>query len=231
MESNIESYFRSDYYLHINAKRLEHLESLGIPVNNKTVLEVGAGIGDLSHYYLNKGCQITITDCREINLRYLKIRYPDCNIKYLNMENPTETNHHDMIHCYGLLYHLSNPKQAIQFFGKNCDILFLETCVSFGSEESVNFVSEDKYDPAQSMSGIGCRPTRTWILQQLKYYFPFVYTPKTQPNHQEFPIDWTLHENHHGLARAIFIASKEAIHNELLTTELLDTQERFNGTN
>src|SRR5262245_4186926 len=65
-------HFHSDEYSRHTARRLEHLASLGIPVHSRTVLEVGAGIGDLTHYFLDRGCTVTATDVREENVRYLK---------------------------------------------------------------------------------------------------------------------------------------------------------------
>ena len=223
-----ESYFHSNHYLRHNARRLEHLASLRIPVAGKTVLEVGAGIGDHSHYYADRGCQVTVTEYRESNLRYLKKHYPLYNVQSLDMEKPAEIGFKfDIIHCYGLLYHLQTPERAIEFLGNHCkSILLLETCVSFGDDEQINLVKEDINSPTQAASGTGCRPTRPWIFRQLKKHFPFVYIPRTQPNHEEFPIDWTLHEKHRGLARAVFIASREVIDNDTLTTDLLNMQER-----
>ena len=223
-----ESYFHSNHYLRHNARRLEHLASLRIPVARNNVLEVGAGIGDHSHYYADRGCQVTVTEYRESNLRYLKKHYPQYDVRQLNMENPVELDFKfDIIHCYGLLYHLQNPERAIEFLSNHCQsMLFLETCVSFGDDEQVNLVQEDLKNPTQAAFGTGCRPTRPWIFRQLQKHFQFVYIPKTQPNHEEFPIDWTSSENHQGLARAIFIASKKVIDNDALTTELLNRQER-----
>jgi SAM-dependent methyltransferase len=223
-----ESYFHSNNYLRHNARRLEHLASLRILVAGKTVLEVGAGIGDHSHYYADRGCQLTVTENRKSNLRYLKKHYPQYNVQYLNMENAGDIKiKFDIIHCYGLLYHLRTPERAIDFLSDHCkSLLFLETCVSFGDAENINLINEDVKNPTQAASGTGCRPTRLWIIRQLKNRFQFVYIPKTQPNHEEFPIDWTSYEKHKGLARAVFIASREMIHNDDLTTELLDMQER-----
>lgn len=78
--------FHSDHYLRHNARRLEHLASLRIPVAGMTVLEVGAGIGDHSHYYIDRGCSITITEARAENLDYLKRRYPDVHVRFLDMD-------------------------------------------------------------------------------------------------------------------------------------------------
>jgi len=195
-----------------------------------TVLEVGAGIGDHSHYYIDRECRLTITEARKENFKYLKRRYPDHDIQYLDMENPftIKNGEFDIVHCYGLLYHLSNPEKALKFLGGCCSqILFLETCVSFGDDENKNIVSENKSDPTQAFSGKGCRPSRSYLFQRLRDCFEYVYIPKTQPNHKEFPIDWMSPEKHKAnLARSIFIASRIKIDNNILTTELLNHQKR-----
>ena len=220
--------FHSLQYLRHNARRLEHLASLRIPVAGKTVLEVGAGIGDHSHYYLDRGCSITITEARSDNLRFLKVRYPNVKILPLDMEHPAqlEASPFDIVHCYGLLYHLENPEQALEFLSHNTrEMLFLETCVSFGAGDDLNPVSEDQGDLSQAFSGGGCRPTRTWLFNRLQRLFKNVYVPKTQPNHEEFPIDWDARENHKaGNQRAIFIASHQVLKNEMLANYLIKEQ-------
>ena len=42
------AHVHSENYLRINGRRLEHLASLGLPLDGRTVLEVGAGLGDLT---------------------------------------------------------------------------------------------------------------------------------------------------------------------------------------
>ena len=56
---DVEGTFHSWHYLRHNARRLEHLASLQIPIRGKSVLEIGAGIGDHSSYYLDRGCTVT----------------------------------------------------------------------------------------------------------------------------------------------------------------------------
>jgi hypothetical protein len=201
---------------------------LGIPVRGLSVLEVGAGVGDHSHYYIDRGCPMTITEARTENLRQLHERYPSQQVAHLDMEQPSQIagGPFDVIHCYGLLYHLKTPEGALEFLAENCNgLLLLETCVSFGDEESINFVSENARHPTQSFSGTGCRPTRPWLFSRLREQFEYVYIPKTQPNDSWFPTDWTAPEEHkEGLARAVFIASRHPLDNEILTTELIDYQ-------
>lgn len=223
-------HFHSDHYLRHNARRLEHLASLGIPVAGMSVLEVGAGIGDHSHYYIDRGCTITITEVRSENLKYLRKRYPHCDVQFLDMENPSPVNGSpfDIVHCYGLLHHLKNPKQALKFLALSTKrILFLETCVSFGDSEEINLTTETQTDPTQAYSGTGCRPTRPWLFKQLQGLFENVYIPRTQPNHEEFPLDWTDPEKHKPpVQRAIFVASRERLENETLSPFLIDKQTR-----
>lgn len=222
--------FHTDHYLRHTARRLEHLASLRIPVAGLSVLEVGAGIGDHSHYYIDRGCRITITEARAENLAHLRNRYPDCTVRFLDMESPrpVEGAPFDVVHCYGLLYHLSNPKQALAFLGQHAGgMLLLETCVSFGDNEAINLTGEEQFDPKQAYSGTGCRPTRPWLFRGLKSLFEYVYVPTTQPCHVEFPLDWTSPEKHKTtLQRAIFVASRKPLDNELLSTSLLPRQTR-----
>jgi hypothetical protein len=213
--------FHSDHYLRHNARRLEHLASLRIPVAGLKVLEVGAGIGDHSHYYIDRRCDIVITEAREENLQQLRKRYPAAAVRYLDMEHPQPPAGapFDIIHCYGLLYHLSNPAQALRFLRLCCEgMLFLETIVSSDDAASEPIlVSERQFDPTQAVSGTGSRPTRQWVFDQLASLFDHVYIPLTQPNHEEFPVDWSApNVRRQRIARAVFIASLNCIENDQL---------------
>jgi hypothetical protein len=223
-------HFRSNHYLRHNARRLEHLASLRIPVAGLTVLEVGAGIGDHTHYYIDRGCSVTITEVRHDSLRHLRGRYPDQDVEHLDLDNPSAlaSSSFDIVHCYGLLYHLRTPRRALEYLSGCCrKHLFLETCVSFGDTKSINLVNEQKHSPTQACSGKGCRPTRSWIFDALGDLFPYVYTPITQPHHEEFPIDWTAPEKHaSAISRAVFIGSKDKMENALMVPRLLDHQTR-----
>lgn len=223
------SEFRSDTYTRHNARRLEHLASLGIPVRGMTVLEVGAGIGDHSHYFIDRECRMVITEAHPENLRYLRHRYPEHDVRFLNIESPAPPTGapFDLVYCYGLLYHLSNPEQALTFLSATCrKMLFLETCLSHGDDN--RRVVEDGDGATEAYSGIGCRPTRSWLFGKLRELFEYVYIPRTQPNHEEFPIDWTDPAKHRMdiFKRAIFVASRERIDNDMLVPTLLDRQTR-----
>ena len=223
--------FHAPFYIRHNQRRLEHLASLGLDLVNKTVLEPGAGIGDHSLFYLDRGCTVTALEPRPENVESLrsnvsksltsaKDRLTVVEGEVSALADITET--FDVVHSYGLLYHLSDPAESISLFAARCrGILCLETCVSMGNEISLNPVAEPVDNPAQAYKGTGCRPTRPWVLHELRKHFPLVYVPRTQPAHDEFPLDWTKPwPTCTGLIRAVFIASRQGLKNPNLLTAL-----------
>lgn len=157
------------------------------------MIEVGAGIGDHTSFFLDRRCSVISTEGRCVNLRVLRRRYPDVDVRHLDLDEPDPTflDKADIVHCYGTLYHLSRPAEAIEFLAaRTTQMLLLETCVSPGLDEEVNFVTEDQGNVSQAVSGWGCRPTRPWVWARLSEQFPNVYATKTQPWHDEFPVDW-----------------------------------------
>jgi SAM-dependent methyltransferase len=226
------SVFQSDHYQRHNQKRLEHLASLGLDLSHKTVLEVGAGIGDHTGFFLERNCKVTSVEARPENLEILKQRHPEVAAYCLDLDQPDLNfdQPFDIVYCYGLLYHLQRPAEAIEFMARYCrNLLLLETCVSLGDEEQLNPCEEPASDPTQSFNALGCRPTRRWVLNRLKQHFDFVYLPTTQPDHEEFPTDWTQSVAESSYTRSIFIASRFPIKNSLLIEHLPEQQRRYSG--
>lgn len=220
--------FISFEYQRHNQRRLEHLASLGLDIRHKEVLELGAGIGDHTSFFLDRDCKVTITEPRLENLEILKLRFPGREILSFDLEVPggLGDRQFDIVYCYGVLYHLCDPEKALRFMASHCrDLFLLETCVSYLDNGEINACSEDAAHVTQAISGRGCRPARSYLFNLLKELFPFVYVPKTQPAHEEFPMDWTQPSSPQGvhkLTRAIFIASRKELNNPLLLSQLPD---------
>jgi len=214
--------------LAINQARQEHLGSLGLDLNNKTVIEVGAGIGLHTPFFLERGCEVTVTDGAPSNVGEIKRRHPGLKSFVLDLEHERsfrDLGEFDVVYCYGLLYHMSDPDSVLRRLGDICrGKLLLELICSPSTEDTVIYVD----DPAglnQSTIGAGCRPSRRWILNKLTEYFDHGYISVTQPDHQDFPTDWTVPT--HFNTRAIFVGSKTAINNPLLLTEPLQQQQKY----
>lgn len=217
--------FHQDFYVRHNRARWSHLDSLGLLVPGMRVLEVGAGIGDHTEYLLSKGCSVVATEARIENLAILRGRFPGVPSLSLDLDDPPQLAEggFDAVYCYGTLYHLSRPAAAISFMAGLGRMLLLETCVSYGNRSEVVFCPESAC-PTQSVHGIGCRPTRIWVMEELRRHFPFVFTTRTQPNHEEFPSDWTK-QTHPGLNRAVFVASRTVMEDDRFLESLPDRQE------
>jgi len=223
--------FHEEAYLRHNQCRFNHLDSLNICFENKTILEVGAGIGDHTIYLLRKNpSKILSLEARKDNYEILYGRYVRENkveTKLFNMDKPTKlSENYDICYCYGLLYHLEKPAVAIQFMAEHTnEILLLETCVDYRKEHTINLLKEEASAYSQSYSGTGCRPGRIWIHNELKKHFRYVYMPTSQPDHEQFPINWTSEVPPHGLTRSIYVASNYLINNSSLSNELIYKQE------
>ena len=223
--------FTHDRYQRHNKRRQEHLATLGLPLAGASVLEVGAGIGDHTSFFLDRGCRVTATDARPENVAFMAQRYPEIATAVFDPEAPQSALPavHDVVYCYGLLYHLADPATALERMAAATGrMLLLETCVSFGGDSRVNNVDEDIGDITQSVRGRGCRPTRRWVFERLQSLFPHAYATRTQPWHEEFPLDWRGDPpgNTVGLYRMVFVASREPLASPALQASVPDVQVR-----
>jgi hypothetical protein len=227
---SIENFLNEPYQRH-NRRRQEHLASLRLPLFGKSVLEFGAGIGDHTSFFLDRGCTVTVTDAREENVRAIRARFPDIDARVVDIERglPPDIGRHDVVYAYGLLYHVSDPASALAHMASVAsEMLLLETCVSFGDGENINATKEDVGNPTQAIHGLGCRPTRAWVFNTLVRHFEHVYMTLTQPWHEEFPVLWdgTPPVNGTGLYRSVYIASRHSLTNDRLVDHLVDVQFR-----
>jgi SAM-dependent methyltransferase len=230
--------FKNPQYQRHNSRRLEHLASLGLALGGKSVLELGAGVGDLATFFLDRDCTLVSVEPRAENCRifadsmttlgaagYARLRQGRLITGDIESLHRLVSGTFDIVFCYGLLYHLKDPEAMLEAMAsRSTGLLLLETCVSFGREEAINATSEPASDPTQAFMGSGCRPTRPWIFNRLKKLFPHAYVPRTQPAHEEFPLDWTIPPPNVRYTRAIFIGSRTALDTPLLLDALPDRQ-------
>ncbi len=226
-ETDGHEVFLSSEALAINEARLCHLASLGLDLAGKKVLEVGGGIGLHTCFFESLGCTVSFTDGRPENVREAKRRHPDRNIALLDLDQEADLGRFgvfDIVYCYGTLYHLAKPQEALAALAKICTgMLLLETCVTPGEEELLHPLGEPASNPNQAKSGVGCRPTRPWVMRQLKENFGWAYHSVTQPLHPDFERNW-LEPAPRKLYRSVFVGSKQRLALPALSESLRDLQ-------
>lgn len=216
----------------INKARLEHLNNICLDVQKKTVIDVGAGIGRLAQFFIKKGCRVTCIEGRAENVTELKFRYPKLIGQRADVQKDdlSKFGHFDIVFCYGLIYHLSDPGFALKNISRICDdLLILETCITDQEGQFFNTV-EDSPAANQALNGQGCRPTPGFIITSLRGYgFSNVYVPKKAPDHPDFQFkyqnDGSMLKNGR-LIRQIFIASRPQLANHNLIP-VVDGHELF----
>lgn len=217
--------------IQLNRARQDHLESLGLSLNNQTVLEVGAAVGWHTAFFEKRRCTVISTDARPENVAEHQRRYPhrQGRVKIADPMIPSshdDLGQFDIVYCYRTLYHLSDPAMCIRELSKACRKLFLlETCVNSGDNGAINLVLEVTTDLNHSVHWVGCTPGRDSVMAELGKHFPCVYVTVTQPNHVEFPLVWPAALSRKVRnARAVFVASRQALNLPTLSAVLLKEQ-------
>jgi SAM-dependent methyltransferase len=224
--------FTAPNALAINHARQSHLASLGLDLDNKTVLEVGAGIGLHTPFFLKRGCAVTVTDGRPENVAEAARRLPGVRTELVDLERDEPLDgrlgRFDVVYCYGLLYHLAKPERALARLAEVCSgLLLLETAVSPGTFDELLLL----HDPEafnQAVSGVGCRPTRLWVLNRLKALLGHAYVSRSQPDFVDFPTDWTCPPMQL-MYRSIFVGSRQPLALGTLVDTVPMRQETWRG--
>lgn len=215
-----ETAFLSAHYTRHNARRLEHLASLRLPLYRRSVVEFGAGVGDHSSYYLDRRCEVLATDARADNLALLQARLSGHprrgNLQTMQLDVEADFDlgrSFEVVHCYGLLYHLFDPAAALARMARHCDSIFLlETKTDPDEAARITLGQENAAEPYHSFSGRNARPSRAWIMDELQQHFAHVQFPLTTPSHEEFPLDWSdLSAVPDGWPRTIVVASRKKL--------------------
>jgi hypothetical protein len=172
---------------------------------------------------------VVSTDGNVSNVEENKRRHPKRNVQLLNLESEgaldtlSGLGQFDIVFCYGVLYHLSKPERALNALATLCrEMILLETCVAPGTYSELHLLRDPETND-MAISGIGCRPTRAWVMKMLKRYFGYAYITRTQPRHPDFPTDWRMLPTQL-LYRSVFVGSKRPLVNENLLKEIPEHQ-------
>jgi SAM-dependent methyltransferase len=199
--------FWTDHRLGLNARRLEHLATLELDLAGRSVLEVGAGIGDLTMYFLDRRCRVLLTDARPLNVRCAaedeQLRaQPRLRTQVLDLDRPSlpKGSSWDIAFCYGVLHLVTRPERALRWLAGACSGMLLLECEVAPGGGAVLLPAARPQEGPTGPVGAGCAtPTPGWLIEQLRQHFRFVSAPCEPPPHPDFAGE------HPG--RAVFVAA------------------------
>ena len=212
--------FAEEGYRVLDRARVDHLLSLGL-LQGRSILDVGSGGGGMTRLLRETGLSVTASDARP----WLVAALPPPAVQ-IDIETVRLLARFDVVLAYGLLYHLAHPFSALAVMAHAADrVLVVETCV--GEVNAFN-LPEDAEDPRNGVRGLGCRPSRDWLQGQMSDLMPHVGWPVTQPNHEEFPLDWRapLGPGNH---RCVVVGSRLPLNPAMFCSGPLDRHEVCRG--
>jgi FkbM family methyltransferase len=154
-----------------------------------TALDAGCGVGLFSQMLQESGLQVRGFDGRSQNVAEARGRFPKISFEQGNVENYTirDLGIFDFVLCFGLLYHLENPFQAVRnlraLTGK---CLLLESmCLPSGKTEVL--LREEPQIDNQSLTDVAFYPSELTLIKMLyRAGFHVVYRIATLPDHDDF---------------------------------------------
>lgn len=215
-------------------RRLEHIAGLHLPIFGKSVTDVGAGLGFMASYFLDRMCAVRLVDVSPTLLNLARLHFaasepPDVeNLSFqaidLDGARAGDLERRQVTVCCDMLWQAKDIDWSLRALAEMTDeILLLETRFAFGRRENL-FVNADP-DP-DKMGNVriasNVYPTRAWLWSKLGELFEHVYATRTQPNHPDFPLDWNSRNGYSsdGFGRGVFVASRRPIQSPWLSSSL-----------
>jgi len=89
------------------------LRECQISLENESILDAGAGTGEYISFLLSKKARVTAIDISENAINYLKMKFPEVKVVVASLENLEKyfsSYQFDVIHCFDVLYHITNDE-------------------------------------------------------------------------------------------------------------------------
>ena len=151
-----------------------------------TAVDVGCGVGYFSEVLHSLGLNVMGLDAREQNVMEARRRYPHLRFETMNAEDPRlhEFGQFDLVFCFGLLYHLENPFQAIRNLSAMAAHIALLEGVCYPSKESMMALIDEDDLNDQGVKNIAFYPSEACLLKMLySSGFSSCFLPRIMPSH------------------------------------------------
>ena len=188
-----QSIFDHEHYLkHIEARGhfiRRMVTELQRAARLETALDAGCGVGFFSTLLKDLGLGVEAFDGRESNVEEARKRYPEISFIRGDIEDKSilEFGEHDLVLCFGLLYHLENPLMALRHLrALTKKVLLLETmCLPVAEPTALLRIEPDRDD--QSLTDLAFYASEGCIVKMLYHAgFKNVYRAAQLPDHDDF---------------------------------------------
>lgn len=204
--------FDGTFYQEINearwevaARTLDALAAAGVAL--RTCADLGCGPGWFSSRLQARGLEVHGFEGRAANLEEARRRVPGVAFSVADVESDAfaaEAGSHDLVFCFGLLYHVENPFRVVRNLRAITGaVLLLETQLIPRPEAMLWLVAENANE-TQGLTAHALVPSPAALERMLQAAgFEHVYRQRERPRHEDFE------ETEARLARrGIYVASR-----------------------
>jgi SAM-dependent methyltransferase len=177
-------------YVSLNTSRAavvsRFLSEMKGPLNLRSAVDVGCGLGYFSELLRSLGLDVTALDGRRENTEEAARRNPEIRFHTMSAEDPTlpTLGKFDLVFCFGLLYHLENPFLAIRHLQAMTRRLLLVEAVIFPGEASLMGLVDEGSTEDQGLNHIAFYPTESCLVKMFyRSGFRFAYRFAPLPDH------------------------------------------------
>jgi FkbM family methyltransferase len=184
-------------------KRLK--PSLGL----STAVDAGCGVGFFSQTLAECGLFTSGFDARAENVEEARRRFPGIPFEQADVEarEISQLGQFDLVLCFGLLYHLENPWQAIRNLRAITEKCLVLESMCLSEERCSLLLRQEPRQDDQSLTEMACYPSESSLVKMLyRAGFAKVYRATPLPDHDDF-----RETREHARRRTILLASQMPI--------------------
>ena len=205
--------FDSEHYLAINVARWEAAAALirtlpGPGLEN--AYDVGCGPGWFTEKLLELDVDVTGLEVRPELLAEARRRVPGATFLEFNADHPLAPQSFpaaDLVFCFGLLYHLENPFNAIRSLRALTRRFCLIESIMVPEDQPIVWLVEESSNTNQGFTHFALIPSRTALVKMLYAAgFEHVYEFQGEVGHPDF-----VESGMHYKRRRILLASHQAL--------------------
>ncbi len=165
------------------------VSSLKSALGLANAVDAGCGVGFFSQTLAECGLNVCGFDARAENVDEARRRFPGIPFEQADIEDHRicQLGRFDLVLCFGLLYHLENPLQAVRNLRAITEKCLLLESMCLPDERCTLLLRQEARQEDQSLKEMACYPSEGSLVKMLYHAgFARVYRVTSLPNHDDF---------------------------------------------